>query len=197
MAQNCHVFLYVIAARPDSGPVKIGLATNPARRMRGLQTGSPQRLGLHGTFKLVGPDARKTAYRLERDIHRRLAHAAVSGEWFAVTPAEARHLIRDMIGDSPVTDLQRHYARWATEIARINEALRRHTGRPARPTLLASLLDAYGYEPLCAAFRQAVQTKVNGRRRLRALIQDALSLAENAVIVSNMERAYRGGNLSR
>ena len=59
----------------DGGPIKIGRARDVKRRMAQLQIGSPVWLELllavHGVAK-----------QAETDLHQRLAHCRVHGEWF-------------------------------------------------------------------------------------------------------------------
>lgn len=66
-------FVYFVQAG-DDGPVKIGLAKEPLRRVSSLQTGSPVPLRLR---HVVPGD-----HALERALHRRFAEARVAGEWF-------------------------------------------------------------------------------------------------------------------
>lgn len=72
-------FVYVIQGDPG-GPIKIGVATNPRKRLSSLQTGNPQRLRL---LHVVPGD-----HALEAAFHQRLADAVVLGEWFAGPEAE-------------------------------------------------------------------------------------------------------------
>lgn len=66
-------WVYFLEASPH-GPIKIGWAKDPAKRLEQLQTGQPVELNLIGL--LPG-----TRY-LEADIHRRLWKARSRGEWF-------------------------------------------------------------------------------------------------------------------
>lgn len=77
---------YFIQCGAD-GPVKIGFAKDPRRRMHNLQIGSVERL------RLVG-----VALDDEASLHRRFSHLRISGEWFDagvlsqvdITPIDAR-----------------------------------------------------------------------------------------------------------
>ena len=62
----------------DNGPVKIGIAINPASRLRELQTGNPQALRI--VEKIDAPD------RQERFLHERLKEHRIRGEWFNPHP---------------------------------------------------------------------------------------------------------------
>jgi hypothetical protein len=63
--------------------VKIGIATDPARRLAGLQTGSPTHLRL--LWQIVCPDARN----LEAVLHARYQPYRSHGEWYAAAPVLA------------------------------------------------------------------------------------------------------------
>jgi len=82
-------FVYVICA--DSGPVKIGIAADPRKRLSGVQTGHPQRLVLH--FAAEVADA-ATARRVEAHCHAQLAACRLSGEWFDCDPDTAADLVK-------------------------------------------------------------------------------------------------------
>lgn len=61
------------------GSVKIGVAEDPERRLRELQTGNHGRL--HLIAKLPCP-SRAAAFALERQMHERFASDRLQGEWF-------------------------------------------------------------------------------------------------------------------
>lgn len=76
--------VYVIG--PDAGAQKIGIARSPVHRLATMQVGSAEDLRLHYVRvmdRVSAYDVEKSAHRLLRDKHRR-------GEWFDVTPQEAR-----------------------------------------------------------------------------------------------------------
>ena len=66
-------FVYFIQ-EGQRGPVKIGRAVDPERRIRQLQTGNPTTLGLRHVLP-GGP-------KLESALHRRFEPARIRGEWF-------------------------------------------------------------------------------------------------------------------
>lgn len=68
--------VYFIAG--DSGPVKIGVAADPAVRLKTLQTANPVRLSILATAK--GGSQKEAAY------HRRFAAHRLHGEWFERVP---------------------------------------------------------------------------------------------------------------
>lgn len=67
-------FVYVIRAG-YRGPIKVGLAKNPESRLREHQTSNHEEL----TLLHVLPGGRSQ----EAELHRRLKHARLRGEWFA------------------------------------------------------------------------------------------------------------------
>jgi hypothetical protein len=58
----------------EDGPIKIGLAKDPERRLRALQTSHPTRLEVLATAK--------GGFFLERKYHARFAADRLEGEWF-------------------------------------------------------------------------------------------------------------------
>src|SRR5437870_2571984 len=70
-------WVYLIEADPR-GPIKIGWAKDPVKRLETLQTGHHEELVLFAV--LPG-----TRY-LEADLHRRLWKFRTRGEWFARSP---------------------------------------------------------------------------------------------------------------
>jgi hypothetical protein len=84
------MFVYILAW-DDKGPSKIGIAADPKKRLRTLQTGSPHMLHL----KHVEPVG-LAASAIEREVHRALAGRRLSGgsEWFDLPPADARIAVR-------------------------------------------------------------------------------------------------------
>jgi hypothetical protein len=60
-----------------TGNIKIGKAINPAKRLKSLQTGNPNKLVIVTTQ--VGGE------ELENELHRRFANSRISGEWFYPT----------------------------------------------------------------------------------------------------------------
>ena len=69
-------YIYIIGT--DRPPYKVGISTNPQKRLRELQTGHPERLHvLHEQ-----PTQSDRTRLLERVIHRHLKHRRLEGEWF-------------------------------------------------------------------------------------------------------------------
>lgn len=93
--------IYFIQAGED-GPVKIGKANNPQKRLAVLQTGSSDRLYIRAV--LDAPD------EAEKHLHKTLAGAKMRGEWFSpslqtnciMACALAGHLYSSEIVAAPV-----------------------------------------------------------------------------------------------
>lgn len=90
MISNCYVYL-ITESYSDRlkgfCAVKIGLAVDPNRRIRELQTGNARRLELLMT---IGPMSEKQAADTERKLHKRFERYRLVGEWF--TPKAFREL---------------------------------------------------------------------------------------------------------
>ena len=69
-------FVYLL--RADNGLYKIGVSIDPSKRLKGLRTGSPDKLVLIHTIKT------DSAYGAERAFHKRYEHKRVRAEWFAL-----------------------------------------------------------------------------------------------------------------
>lgn len=79
-------FLYVISARPDTGPCKIGVTLSPEKRVKQLQTGHAEKLQIIHT-EPIGDSDRAKAF--EKLVHRQIAHYRCQGEWFSITAEQA------------------------------------------------------------------------------------------------------------
>ena len=71
------MFLYAISSGPDA-PVKLGISSEPLRRLQDLQVASHQPLKIIGVREGTLPD--------EARLHRVLRASRLSGEWFRRTP---------------------------------------------------------------------------------------------------------------
>lgn len=85
--------VYVIGA-PDYA-VKVGRASDPHERLKGIQTGCPCRLKVYA-FVEVGE---ALAAKVERECHRRLSGHRKSGEWFDLDWREAVDMVRKVTGE--------------------------------------------------------------------------------------------------
>jgi hypothetical protein len=100
------MWLYIIVADVQSlpfvptrigVPFKVGLSKNPASRLDQLQTGSPFRLSLYMGDLAAGCEGREREF--EKQIHRRLSHLAVGGEWFFGKPNDAYDAVCDVYNE--------------------------------------------------------------------------------------------------
>ena len=73
--------VYFIQAGNRNAPIKIGIATDPRRRLEDMQTSNPNRLVLLGYTPLI-PHARATE-EFFHDVFRALW---IRREWFRATP---------------------------------------------------------------------------------------------------------------
>lgn len=89
-------WIYLIGTMGSVGPVKIGIAANPSRRLFGLQSGSPVPLIIHHAVE-VGV----TAHDFEHLLHQSLAAKHSHGEWFNITPSAGTALIEQIISKFP------------------------------------------------------------------------------------------------
>jgi hypothetical protein len=76
--------------------VKIGLAFDPEKRLRALQTGHSQRLRVLAWLRGERED--------EARLHRKFYRTRVQGEWFRITPALKR-MIQDHAPEMPAQTL--------------------------------------------------------------------------------------------
>ncbi len=95
--------LYLIYAR-EVGRVKIGLSTDPEKRLRHLQTGSPVQLELFA-FR-----SHRNAAIKEGELHTRFQHKRVAGEWFELGPQDYVDLLKEWDFDPGL-----HYSKRMTE----------------------------------------------------------------------------------
>jgi Meiotically Up-regulated Gene 113 (MUG113) protein len=74
-------------------PVKIGMAKNPAWRLKGLQSGNAAQLFIHDVFWVEGGEA--AAYRVEQMSHRLAGEGSqrLVGEWFLLDRHKAAETV--------------------------------------------------------------------------------------------------------
>jgi hypothetical protein len=70
--------------------VKIGIARDPAKRVKSLRTGTPE--GAQVFYSRQFPDTISARY-IERYCHRQLWKCRESGEWFRCSPHRARAIL--------------------------------------------------------------------------------------------------------
>ena len=80
--------IYVIEA---GASVKIGVSNNPASRARALQVGQDREVRVFWAVRL----ATKQATAIEAALHKRMrsANTHMRGEWYVISPQEARAVI--------------------------------------------------------------------------------------------------------
>jgi hypothetical protein len=71
-------FVYFIGPTHGKGPVKIGYAKHPARRLKDLQVGSPVPLCIYALAE--------GGNQAEQSFHKIYASERLHGEWFRCTP---------------------------------------------------------------------------------------------------------------
>jgi hypothetical protein len=76
------MYLYCIAN--DQGLCKFGFSGEPLKRLRALQTGSPDPLFLVESVSVGDRNVRE----MERLLHREFGHLRARGEWFRCTPEQ-------------------------------------------------------------------------------------------------------------
>lgn len=84
------MYVYVIKQDIKKGPVKIGMSSQPSRRIGELQTGNAVPLVLEG---LIVCSTVAGAKALEREIHGLFPELRLAGEWFSYT-ANLRNYLR-------------------------------------------------------------------------------------------------------
>ncbi|MGB1214592.1 MAG: GIY-YIG nuclease family protein [Pikeienuella sp.] len=85
----------------DAGPVKIGVAMHPARRLIQLKSGNPRRLFLRKIFvvdtEIEQHEARRFCNALERHVLSDLSVKSISGEWLDASVDEIVKSVRKFI----------------------------------------------------------------------------------------------------
>jgi hypothetical protein len=84
-------YVYIIGA--DGHPVKIGIALEPEKRLKEIQTGFPHRLRIYVQVEAFGG----LAPRVEREAHRMLTQHRLHGEWFDCSPELAEATVRHVL----------------------------------------------------------------------------------------------------
>ncbi len=85
--------MQIYVAGAEGGPMKVGLAKDPASRLRGIQTGHAALVQIHATFPVPVDRSRD----IELRAHWLLRHAHAHGEWFAVDAATATKAAREAV----------------------------------------------------------------------------------------------------
>ena len=82
------MFLYVIGTTENKQ--KIGFTNDLNKRLKTLQTGNPDKLIIHHFEEVPNHRARI----MEKRLHRDLSHKRLKGEWFNLTPLEAKSMLQ-------------------------------------------------------------------------------------------------------
>jgi hypothetical protein len=90
-----HRFVYVVTAEGRNKPAKVGIATNPLSRLRGLKTGNPEHLRIFYLFKMAWADAS----RVEANVKHRLRTLRVTGEWLDLSAESLIETVRKVAKD--------------------------------------------------------------------------------------------------
>lgn len=78
--KECYVYM-IRSGYGNNKPLKIGMADNPKKRIKELQTGNPYPLNLVLTIRC---NSRKHARLVESTLHGQLSGVNVLGEWYKV-----------------------------------------------------------------------------------------------------------------
>jgi hypothetical protein len=85
------MYIYVIGT--EGRYQKIGFSNDVVKRLATLQTGNPEQLAIHHYEEVPADRVRL----LERHIHKELNHKRIIGEWFALTPDEAKAMLQHAV----------------------------------------------------------------------------------------------------
>lgn len=77
------MYIYVIGTHEKQ---KIGFSSNVGRRLRSLQTGNSDTLKIHHSVEVPAEQARF----VEKTIHHEYNYLRIKGEWFTMTPEQAK-----------------------------------------------------------------------------------------------------------
>lgn len=97
------MFVYVMRSKKNTdGPIKIGKAKDPAKRLKILQTGNHEKLAI---IHLVKCKSDMNASAIEREFHRKLSRMKINGEWFK---SHAIGEFRRLMGEMQFQDRRRY-----------------------------------------------------------------------------------------
>lgn len=113
----------VYVMQHELGPVKIGIAAEPRKRLSQIQIGSPFEITLK---KTAMP---RNALRVEQYLHRVFSEYRMRGEWFDIPPAERDFSIPTKVEDGiPNREIERVEGRdmdaeWGELLTRLTRAM--------------------------------------------------------------------------
>lgn len=118
--KDCCVY---IIAKNDAGepstPIKVGIADNPTKRLRNLQTAAPFDLMLVHHFPMP---SREIASFIERAFHSTQSNRNIRGEWFDINFVQAMQLMCMNVRAALITkapELSPEYLRLTLELTRV------------------------------------------------------------------------------
>lgn len=128
---KCYVYI-IRSGRGNRRPIKIGMADNPKRRIKELQTGNPELLNLVLTMKC---NSRKHARLVERTLHNQLEGVNILGEWYQVKENKLFKVLKllakdpscDVIEEFNLTAPVEHTRQMLRTERKRSDSLRRHT----------------------------------------------------------------------
>ena len=95
-------YIYVICTmngKAPCQPVKVGISSNPSKRIGAIRTASAYDLRIAANFKLPSRDI---ARELEQKFHSLQNRHRLHGEWFALKPTDALEALFDYLKQSGV-----------------------------------------------------------------------------------------------
>lgn len=113
--------IYVVA--PQEGfPCKIGYASSLRKRLKTLQASHWDTLFIHDAVLVK---SKRTAMRLEKLCHKRLASDCIRGEWFNCFAEDAGKMLREVSLEmnEALNNKGNSETRWATNYAKIKSVV--------------------------------------------------------------------------
>lgn len=120
MATYIYIIALVFNGEPCS-PVKVGVAQDPSRRLRALQTATPYELCIAKLFQLP---TRQAARFVEKMFHKCQPDQRMRGEWFDINPKAACELVAlDVATAIKTSGLNQHEIKSAADAAGVGHLL--------------------------------------------------------------------------
>lgn len=96
-------YVYIMQSGQRGGPIKIGVAKDPERRIRELQTGNPRTIVLRIKIKMP---SRSAAYALEAWFHNKFWAARLEGEWFQSKLCNIKKAVDSYINNASISGVE-------------------------------------------------------------------------------------------
>jgi len=108
--ENCHVYVVISCGVLTSSTfIKVGISSNPSKRMKEVQTGCPVPVRVANISK---PCSRMDARTIESRLHKILMRFNSSGEWFTGLPLPVIHRLKSLdFSDAGLLNLDDHIIR--------------------------------------------------------------------------------------